>query len=276
MEERRPLRRQTDDHLSACSNELASSTQLRSMKVIMLTLSLLFFASIPVRSEEAIPIRQSTTIQGGKGLGTRVYTPLEDEAPFCKKVTEKQIDLWADVTMPKPSSSSEEEWKKMEKENIEREKTLISVEDYELKQRIGEYVGWFGIVRKTEYDATKDQTNLLIEHKYFDGATDLDLQVVSIYGAGDFHVVIPGQVRESLVPPLSLICAYGKVSKGRDDVPTLTAEYIRVWDWGLFTFMDYGKDKSNSNWTKLRKVAGGEAYSSQPTLDFYEERLGKR
>ena len=93
------------------------------MKVIMLTLSLLFFASIPVRSEEAIPIRQSTTIQGGKGLGTRVYTPLEDEAPFCKKITEKQIDLWADVKMPKPSSSSEEEWKKMEKENIEREKT---------------------------------------------------------------------------------------------------------------------------------------------------------
>jgi len=242
---------------------------------ILFALSLPFFASIPVRSEEAIPIRQSKAMRG-EGLGTMVYRPLEDEAPFRKKVTEKEINLWADVEMPKPTNSSEEEWKKMEEERIARERMVIPIEGYELKQQIGEYVGWFGIVRTAEYDAAKSQTNLLIEHKYFDGMTDLHLQIVSIYGAGDFYVVIPGRVKESMVPPLSLICAYGKVAKGPGDVATITAEYIRVWDWGLFSFMDYGKDKSNPIWTRLRKVAGEDAYSSRPTVDFYEERLGKR
>src|SRR3981189_2358678 len=154
---------------------------------IFLTLFLLLFASIPARSEEAIPIRQSKAMWG-EGLGTMIYRPPEDEAPFLKKVTEKEINLWADVQMPKPTNGSEEEWKKMEEERIAREKMIMPVEGYELKQQIGEYVGWFGIVRTAEYDAAKSQTNLLIEHKYFDGMTDLHLQIVSIYGAGDFHV----------------------------------------------------------------------------------------
>ena len=173
---------------------------LFTTKLKLLSLSLLFFASIHVRSEE-FPFVNLKPSKNAKALARGVYMPLEDEAPFLKKITEKGINLWADLEMPKPSNGSEEEWKKMEQERIEREKNLIPVEDYELKRQIGEYVGWFAIVRMAEYDAVKDQTNLLIEHKYFDGATDLHLQVVSINGAGDFHVVIPGQVKESLVPP---------------------------------------------------------------------------
>jgi hypothetical protein len=53
-------------------------------------------------------------------------------------------------------------------------------------------------------------------------------------------------------------------------------EHVRAWDWGQFTFMSYGKDKTNPQWVKLRKVAVDKIYSSRPNQKFYEQRLGKR
>ena len=61
-----------------------------------------------------------------------------------------------------------------------------------------------------------------------------------------------------------------------DVAPTIAAEYLRVWDWGLFAFMHYGKDKSNPKWVALRKVPAEKAYDSKPTPAYYESLLGKR
>ena len=66
------------------------------------------------------------------------------------------------------------------------------------------------------------------------------------------------------------------MSEGREGVPVVSAEYARLWVWGLFTFMDYGPDKTNPKWVKLRKVKGDDVYSPRPTRQFYEEILGKR
>jgi hypothetical protein len=164
----------------------------------------------------------------------------------------------------------------MKKQQLEEEKQQqISVQMYELKKQAGKYVGWFGIVRSMSFDDKAKQTRLRVEHKYFDGLTDLHLQIVSLSGAGDFQVVLPGEVTKKEIPSLGLIRVYGTVAEA-NSMPTIQAEFVRVWDWGLFTFMDYGRDKSNPDWVKLRKVTGDDAYSPHPTTKFYIERLGTR
>lgn len=223
-----------------------------------------------------VPIRQSSRMVGGSGDGTRSYQPLDDERPFVERVTEKRIDLWARIQMPKPSNISDEEWREMEARSLETKKALIPPDVYELTKQVDEYVGWFGIVRANEFDSSKGETRFVVEHKYFDHLTDLRLHIVSIYGGGDFEVVLPGLVTGKQIPPLSLICVYGRVERGASDRVRLKADYVRVWDWGLFSFMDYGFDKSNPEWVKLRKVTGPFVYSPEVTQDFYEQRLGKR
>ena len=75
---------------------------------------------------------------------------------------------------------------------------------------------------------------------------------------------------------LSLARVYGKVAKQEGNIPQVACDYVRLWDWGLFTFMDYGKDKSNPKWVALRKVKPEDSYSSDPDRDYYEQRLGTR
>jgi hypothetical protein len=161
----------------------------------------------------------------------------------------------------------------MQEEDKKEKVKMIAVDDYKLADQAGIYVGWFGIVREATWDEKKGVTSLLIEHKYYDGLTDLHIQVVSINGAGDFTATIPKQAN---IPPLSLVRVYGKVSKDKDGSASVAAEYVRVWDWGFFTFMDYGKDKTNPKWLKLRKLDGEDAYSSRPDDAFYEKRIGTR
>ena len=171
---------------------------------------------------------------------------------------------------------SDADWQKMKAEADEEKKALIPSGEYALVKQVGQYVGWFGIVRASSFDEKTGETRLLVEHKYFDRLTDLRLQIVSIYGAGDFRTVLPGKVSATEIPRLSLICVYGSVTRGPDGRAQLKADYVRVWNWGLFSFMDYGLDKSSPEWVKLRKVTGPLVYS--PTVDtkFYEDRLGKR
>lgn len=148
----------------------------------------------------------------------------------------------------------------------------IPQDTYQLADQAGQYVGWFGILREASWDDKAKVTTLLLEHKYFDGLTDLHQQIVSLYGAGDFTATVAK--RETGIPLLSLVRVYGKVVK--DGSPRLAAECVRFWDWGVFAFMDYGKDRTNPKWQKLRSVPGSDAYSSRPTAAYYEERLGKR
>ena len=150
----------------------------------------------------------------------------------------------------------------------------FSEKDYTLTGKTGKPVGWFGIVREKKFDEKRNATKLLLEMKYFDGMTDLHIHVVSIYGAGDFTAELPGKA--DVLAMLDLVRIYGKVAREEKGIPEVAPEYVRVWDWGLFTFMDYGKDKSNPQWVKLRKVTGPDVYSPRPTKKFYEDRLGPR
>jgi hypothetical protein len=223
-------------------------------------------------------IEQSQPLKGGRGLGTAAYGPTAKEGPFLKKVTEKEVTFHSDLQMPKPSNMTDEEWAKLQKEmkqeDDKRKATTILDEKYQLPDQAGQYVGWFGILRGTTKDEKTGITTLTLEHKYFDGMTDLHQLVVSINGAGDFTAVV-GRTKASLAP-LSLVRVYGKVTKDKSGLPSVAAEYVRVWDWGLFAFMAYGKDKSNPAWLQSRKPAKDEEYSVHPTPEYYESILGKR
>lgn len=210
----------------------------------------------PVTDPERFVIEVSKPMKGGRGLGTMGYQALDREQFYLDRVTEKPLLLWGE----------EEKSGDSKKGNAKKK--------YSLSDQKGEYVGWFGIVRGKSVDKKSETTELLLEHKYFDGLTDLHIQIVSIYGGGDFKTVIPRDAAD--IPYLSLVRVYGKVSVGKDKLPLVTPEYIRVWHWGLFSFMDYGKDYSNPKWVKLRKVSGADVYSPRPTTKFYEDRLGKR
>jgi hypothetical protein len=143
-----------------------------------------------------------------------------------------------------------------------------------LKEQVGQRRAWFGIVREADEDKEKNETRLLVEMKYFDGLTDTHLQIVSIFGAGDFRAVIPGIGHK--LKKLELVRIYGKVSSEEGGLPVISADLVRSWDWGLFAFMPYGEDSGNSEWAKLRKSDPDDAYSSHPDQKYYEERLGKR
>jgi len=218
-------------------------------------------------------IEVSKPMPGGQGLGTKAYGPTAREIPFLRRVEEKPIDYWAGTPMPPPMGQKEDPADKAAKQKRAKEESR-KAKEYSLAGQVGKYVGWFGIVRGISWNKEKGQTRLLLEHKYFDGLTDLHLHIVSIYGAGDFAAVLSGKA--DTIPMLSLIRVYGRVSEGTGGVPVVSAEYARLWDWGLFTFMDYGPDKTNPKWVKLRKVKGDDVYSPRPTKEFYEATLGKR
>lgn len=213
--------------------------------IIFLIYSILTFTSCGETNKEKVIIEVSKPMEWEGVLGTKDYQSTKKENPFLKKLLKnyRKIDHHGG-------------------------------EDYTLLGKVGQYVGWFGIVREIHRDKENEMTRLLIEMKYFDGLTDLHLQVVSIYGAGDFTITMPGEI--SNIPILSLIRVYGMVVKEKNGIPEVRPEYIRVWNWGLFTFMEYGKDKSNPKWLKLRKLHKKRVYSSIPDQKYYEDRLGKK
>ena len=164
--------------------------------------------------------------------------------------------------------------KQATKNYSENELASGSPENATLKGQPGRRVAWFGIVRNVQEDKGKNETRLRVEMTYFDGLTDLHQQIVSLYGAGDFEAVIPGTGHG--IEKLSLVRVYGKVAGETSGIPLVSAQFVRVWDWGLFAFMDYGQDKSDPQWVKLRKVEKLEFYSSEPNRRYYELRIGPR
>jgi len=148
-------------------------------------------------------------------------------------------------------------------------------DDYSINGKVGRFVGWFGIVRKIEEDAEKNQTRLLVEMKYFDGMTDTHILALSFNGAGDFTAVVTGV--GGRIQKLSLVRVYGAVVREPDHVPEVNAKYIRQWDWGLFTFIHaYGKQKGDVEWRKLCQVPLDEIYKPFPDDKYYIDRLGPR
>jgi len=230
-------------------------------------------ASKAAARRRAVVIEFSKPMRGGRGLGTMGYPATEKESAFLEGMEKEDLNLWAGTKLPDfagPGDLPPELKPDPEKEKED----LRKLKEYTLSRQAGKRVGWFGIVREIEMDEENDLTRLLLEHKYFDGMTDLHIQVVSYYGAGDFVAVLPSRVTN--LRRLSLVRVYGNATVGNDGLPCVAAEYVRVWDWGLFTFMNYGQDKTNATWVKLRKVKGEDCYSPRPDRAFYEQRLGTR
>jgi len=149
--------------------------------------------------------------------------------------------------------------------------------EYDIHAKQGKYVGWFGIVRDVIDVKAKDQTVLVVEHKYFDGLTDAHIQAVSFNGAGDFQAVVPGVGHK--VEPLSLVKVYGTVAKveKKNELPRVDAEFVRDWHWSTFTFLGaLGDQHGSENWRKLNRVNLEDIYDPYPDDDYYEERLGKK
>jgi hypothetical protein len=188
-----------------------------------------------------VPVEQSKRTEF-RGFGSRLYEPTKAEA------------------------------KSAEPGVIENEHATFNAAEADvLTGKASKRIAWCGIVREIKIDKKANVTHWLVEMKYFDGIVDVHIQLVSIYSAGDFTVELPGLGYD--VKPLSLVRVIGVVEKG---VPHVKAEYVRNWDWGHFSFMDYGKDAGNAKWAELRKVKGSDAYHPNPNDEFYEERLGKR
>jgi hypothetical protein len=216
------------------------------MHRICLLLTGLSLALAPVLAgaeEPRLRVEHSKPLPRDRGLGTAFYGMTAAEKEATKEWTKDELD----------SGSPE----------------IKSLAGQKKKR-----VAWFGIIREVSEDKDKKETRLLVEMKYFDGLTDLHQQIVSICGAGDFRLVIPGTGHK--LKKLSLVRVYGRVSDEEKGVPTVSADFVRAWDWGLFAFMPYGKDNSNPDWVKLRKVQPEDVYRVTPNSQYYADRLGKR
>ena len=93
-------------------------------------------------------------------------------------------------------------------------------------------------------------------------------------GDGDFRATL--NVDPAKIPALALVRAYGKVVEDKDNVPTVTVDYIRVWPWMTFTFTDLsGADHSNPRWQQYSGVKPSDrVYVPYPKEKYYRLVLG--
>jgi hypothetical protein len=211
---------------------------------VSLALVFLLTAHAAALDGAAVRVEHSKRLPRGRGLGTQTYAPTDAEKAATKGWKADELD---------PGGALEK-----------------------LTGNIDKRIAWFGIILEIKEDKESDTTRLVVEMKYFDGLTDLHLQIVSINGAGDFAVVIPGTGHK--LKSLSLVRVYGKVAaEPEGGIPEVSADFVRSWDWKLFAFMPYGKDHSNPKWVKLRRIENElDVYDSNPTNAYYEKLLGKR
>lgn len=202
-------------------------------------------ASAPAAATVVEVERAPDRVRAPNGLGTAGYAPTDRERPFFERTPEDELTIGA----------------------INDNQT-----GYDLKARRGKRVSWFGIVRSVTRrpDGTHE---LLLEHKYFDGLTDLHILALSFNGAGDFTARVLAD--ELPVRPLMLVRAYGTVDAVDGERPVLRAEYVRAFPWKTFTFIEcYGKDQGNPAWRKLCKVDLDRIYNPYPDERYYRDRLG--
>jgi len=204
------------------------------------------------QAESAKPVVEYVTGKPKRSdsLGTTSYEPSEKERPFFKRLAKGEVATG----------------------------TLFS--DYDIAKKDKTYVGWFGVVREIKEDKEQDQTVLLVEHKYFDGLTDIHILAVSFNGSGDFQAVVPGVGHK--LRPLALVKVYGKVygtvaGPAGESLPQVKAQFVRHWDWGTFTFlMASGTQRGSEKWRKANRVDLDDIYDPYPDDGYYEQRLGKR
>ena len=221
----------------------------RSMVAVIAVLSAVWVPAVAVEPAAKKPVVVEYVTgkpMRSDTLGTKSYAPSGKEAPFFKRLAKGEVA------------------------------TGGLAGDYDIAKKDKAYVGWFGVVREIKEDKERDQTVLLVEHKYFDGLTDVHILAVSFNGSGDFQAVVPGVGHK--LKPLALVKVYGQVSgPAGDSLPQVQAEFVRHWDWGTFTFlMAAGTQRGSEKWRKANRVKLDDIYEPYPDAAYYEERLGKR
>jgi hypothetical protein len=198
----------------------------------------------------------------------------ETASVVVEHVTEKPSRRTDGVLGTTSYAPSEKEKPHFEKLAAAERETGGLAGDYDISKKDKTYVGWFGVVRKVTEN--KNETELLIEHKYFDGLTDTHILALSFNGSGDFRVTIPGTGHK--IEPLMLVKVYGVASvNDAKSEPVIKATFARVWHWGTFTFlMASGEQRGSEQWRKLNTVDLDDIYEPYPDDAYYRRRLGKK
>jgi hypothetical protein len=173
----------------------------------------------------------------------------------------------------KPAAAEQQFFSKLDKSEVA---TGSFMEPYSIHNKKEKNVAWFAIVRGVTPEAgSETRFTLLLEQKFFDGLTDCHIMMVSVTGGGDFQATVETDGKTS-IPVLSLVRVYGRVVKEESGIPTVTADYIRVWPWHAFTLTDLGpEDKGNPKWRKLCKLCkSGRVYNPYPAESWYLNVLG--
>ncbi len=212
--------------------------------------SLILVLAFPVCGGEkpgTLPVEFSRDVKPPGFLGTVNYTPTDTEKRFYSRLAEEQR-----VTTREP----------------ELDKSL----NFSLGGHDGEFVSWYGIIRSITPGLKGGPSTLLLENKYSHELHDAHIQTVSINGAGDFLASASDLPKDLL--PLELVRVYGTVKVDEKGTPVVRAEYIRVWRWFQFNFMEFGEDHSNPDWRKRITLNGDRVYSSRVSPEYYVQRLG--
>ena len=218
-----------------CQEHLLSSTAskpsvLSGKKGVMrlrgLAIAFCVLSALRAMAQTPMEIQPVKELTPTGALATCSYKPTETEAPYFARLSDA------------------------EKTNGDMRHS------YSIHGKTGTYVAWFGIVRgNTPPAESGGDVTLLVEHKYFDGMTDCHIMLVQWTGSGDFTAKL--KVDPAAIPALSLVRIYGTVTGEKLSVPEVRVDYIRVWPWRTFTFMDLsGNDHTNPRWKKISQVSG--------------------
>ncbi|MEY2505991.1 MAG: hypothetical protein QOH01_320 [Verrucomicrobiota bacterium] len=237
------------DFLSVNSIEKIASVGLKHFASIPLAITMLFVSTslcaqtlVEFSMDEA-PLED--------GVGTCVYGPTEVEKPFFLRLSEERQSTIE--TMPGEFGDA--------------------AEHFALAGHRGQFVSWFGIVRHIFKMGWPHRGRLLIQNTYFTGLTDCHTQTVEINGGGDFEAKLSALPDDII--PLVLVRVYGVVRGENEGRPVIEADYVRVWHFFQFNFMDYGVDHSNPEWRSRIKLPEDERiYHIGVSRKYYEERLG--
>ena len=230
---------------------MGAVTSWRKMRCVAgATIALLGCLSLPCRGSAAIVEFSIDQTPIEDGVGTCVYGPTKIEQVFFDRLSE----MGQTTLQEKPGA-----------EAVEHEFKLAGHE--------GEFVSWLGVVREIKPKADGMEGILLVQNTYFSGVSDCHIQTVEINGAGDFQIAVDQLPKDLL--PLVLVRVYGTVVGTRDGLPTVQADYLRVWHWFQFNFMDYGDDRGNPKWrTAMRLPPDESIYHIGVSGRYFDERLG--
>lgn len=201
-------------------------------------------------------------------LGTGVYAPLGKEAAFLDKIPQAGRETVSGYSEAETAFFKSDFFLKSNPDATPQS-IAAKAPAFSLTSHVGEYVSWFGLLRKLEKSGTGYR--LILQNKYSTGMTDLHIQTVSVFGAGDFDVFVHAENLDLL--PLVLVKVYGKVIAEKDGRPEIEAEFVRYWNWMYFNFSDYGKDKNLSAFDRDLDLSKIRIYSSRVDPYYYPARI---